>query len=152
MIWILKFGQKIASIFHEIASLEINKTNILQGRIDELDEELELERSSRSKAEKSRQILTRELEDIAAKLEESGNATQTQVELNRKRETELQRLKEELENHTLQHESVLASLRQKHNSVISDLGDQIDTLNKAKAKYVLIFHFVKYFGGNFDIW
>ena len=74
------------------------------------------------------------LEDIAAKLEESGNATATQIELNRKREAELARLKEELENHTLQHESALASLRQKHNSVIADLGDQIDVLNKAKAK------------------
>ena len=37
-----------------------------------MDEELELERNSRSKAEKSRQVLNRELEDIAAKLEESG--------------------------------------------------------------------------------
>ena len=44
------------------------------------------------------------------------------------------RLKEELENNSLQHESSLASLRQKHNTVIADLGDQIDTLNKAKAK------------------
>ena len=64
---------------------------MLQGRIEELDEDLELERGSRSKAEKSRQFLTRELEDIAAKLEESGNATATQIELNRKREAELTR-------------------------------------------------------------
>ena len=110
------------------------KLLFLQDRIEELDEELELERGSRGKAEKSRQILTRELEDIAAKLEESGNATATQIELNRKREAELARLKEELESHALQHESVLASLRQKHNSVIADLGDQIDQMNKAKAK------------------
>ena len=41
---------------------------------------------------------------------------------------------EELENNSLQHESSLASLRQKHNTVIADLGDQIDTLNKSKAK------------------
>ena len=107
---------------------------MLQERIEELDEELELERGSRGKAEKSRQILTRELEDIASKLEESGNATATQIELNRKREAELARLKEELESHALQHESVLAPLRQKHNSVISNLGDQIDQMNKAKAK------------------
>ena len=93
-----------------------------------------MERGARSKAEKSRQVLTRELEDIAAKLEESGNATATQIELNRKREAELTRLKEELENNTLQHESSLASLRQKHNTVITDLGDQIDTISKAKLK------------------
>ena len=33
----------------------------------------------------------KKLEDIAAKLEESGNATATQIELNRKREAELTR-------------------------------------------------------------
>ena len=102
--------------------------------MEELDEELELERLSRAKAEKSRQLLNRELEDIAAKLEESGNTTATQIELNRKREAELGKLKEELESRALQHESTLASLRQKHNGVIADLGEQIDQLNKAKAK------------------
>ena len=102
--------------------------------MEELDEELELERLSRAKAEKSRQLLNRELEDIAAKLEESGNTTATQIELNRKREAELAKLKEELESRALQHESTLASLRQKHNGVIADLADQIDQLNKAKAK------------------
>ncbi len=102
--------------------------------MEELDEELELERGSRAKAEKTKQALMRELEDMAAKLEESGNATATQIELNRKREAELVKLKEELDAHSLQHESSLASLRQKHNGVIADLGDQIDQLNKAKAK------------------
>ena len=75
-----------------------------------MDEELELERGARAKAEKSRQVLNRELEDISAKLEESGNATATQIELNRKREAELTRLKEELESHALQHESTLGTI------------------------------------------
>ena len=75
----------------KIICLIDQKPYLLQGRIEELDEDLELERGSRSKAEKSRQFLTRELEDIAAKLEESGNATATQIELNRKREAELTR-------------------------------------------------------------
>jgi hypothetical protein len=35
---------------------------------------------------------------------------------------------------SLHHETSLATLRQKHNSVIADLADQIDSLNKAKAK------------------
>ena len=79
------------NIFFKYVSLIDQKPYLLQGRIEELDEDLELERGSRSKAEKSRQFLTRELEDIAAKLEESGNATATQIELNRKREAELTR-------------------------------------------------------------
>ena len=107
---------------------------IAQTRLEELEEELEIERQNRAKAEKNRQILSRELEEMGEKLEESGNATQTQIELNRKRESELAKLKEDYDNGALQHESVLAGLRQKHNAVISDLGDQIDQLNKAKSK------------------
>ncbi len=71
---------------------------------------------------------------MGEKLEESGNATATQIELNRKREAELAKLKEDHDSAALQHETVLASLRQKHNAVIADLGDQVDQLNKAKTK------------------
>ena len=51
----------------------------LQGRLEELEEELEIERNSRTKAEKTRQTLSRELEELGERLEESGNATATQV-------------------------------------------------------------------------
>jgi myosin heavy chain 6/7 len=56
------------------------------------------------------------------------------MEINKKREAELFKLKQELDDATLQHETNLANLRQKHNSLIADLGDQIDQLNKGKAK------------------
>ena len=105
-----------------------------QSRLEELEEELEQERANRAKAEKTRQVLSRELEDLGEKLEESGNATATQMELNRKRESELAKLKEDYDTGALQHETALAGLRQKHNSVIADLGEQIDQLNKAKSK------------------
>ena len=44
------------------------------------------------------------------------------------------KLKEDYNNNSLQHETILANLRQKHNAVIADLGEQIDQLNKAKTK------------------
>ena len=40
----------------------------------------------------------------------------------------------ELDESNITHESTLAMLRQKHNSSISEMGDQIDSLNKLKAK------------------
>merc|ERR1719402_689764 len=58
----------------------------LQARLEELDEELAVERNNRSKAEKSRTMLKKEIEDIASRLEEAGSNTATQVELNKKRE------------------------------------------------------------------
>ena len=106
----------------------------LVGRLEELETDLEGERNNRGKAEKTRHTLSREIEDLSEKLEESGNATAAAMEVNKKREAELFKLKQELDDSSLQHETNLANIRQKHNSIISDLGDQIDQLNKSKAK------------------
>merc|ERR1712183_840382 len=69
----------------------------LQSRLEELDEELTIERQNRAKAEKNRSALSRDIEDLAEKLEDAGNNTATQVELNKKREAELLKLKSDLE-------------------------------------------------------
>ena len=106
----------------------------LQSRLEELDEELSIERANRAKAEKSRSILKKDLEDLGAKLEEAGANTATQVELNKKREAELARLKSELEELNIAHEGTLAALRMKHNNTMSELGEQIDGLNSNKVK------------------
>ena len=106
----------------------------LQARIDELDEEIIVERQNRAKAEKNRSILSHDIEEIGGSLEESGSNTYTQIELNKRREAELGRLKSELEELHISHEGALAGLRSKQNSTMSDLGGQIDDMNKKKAK------------------
>jgi len=106
----------------------------LQARLEELDEELAIERVNRSKAEKSRAILKKDLEDLGSRLEEAGANTATQVELNKKREGELARLKGELEELNIAHEGTLAALRMKHNNTMAELGEQIDSLNGMKVK------------------
>ena len=52
------------------------------------------------------------------------------MESNKKREAKIFKLKQELDDANLHHETSLASIRQKHNAIIADLGDQIDQLNK----------------------
>merc|ERR1719346_759382 len=106
----------------------------LQARLEELDEELAIERANRAKAEKSRSILKKDIEDLGSRLEEAGANTATQVELNKKREGELARLKGELEEINIAHEGTLAALRQKHNNTMAELGEQIDNLNSNKIK------------------
>merc|ERR1712027_179598 len=98
------------------------------------DEELNVERGNRAKAEKSRTMLKKDIEDISSRLEEAGSNTATQVELNKKREGELARLKAELEELNIAQEGTLAALRMKHNNTMSDLGEQIDSLNGNKVK------------------
>merc|ERR1712062_489367 len=106
----------------------------LQGRLEELDEELVIERSNRAKAEKNRSLLSRDIEDLGQRLEDAGNNTATQIELNKKRESELAKLKGELEESNIAHEGTLAALRQKHNNNMAEMGENIDGLNKMKAK------------------
>ncbi|XP_070153023.1 myosin heavy chain, muscle isoform X4 [Polyergus mexicanus] len=106
----------------------------LQARIEELEEEVEAERGGRAKAEKQRSDLARELEELGERLEEAGGATSAQIELNKKREAELSKLRRDLEEANIQHESSLAILRKKHNDAVAEMGEQIDTLNKLKAR------------------
>ncbi len=72
--------------------------------VEELEEELEAERAARAKVEKQRADLSRELEEISERLEEAGGATAAQIEMNKKREAELHKLRRDLEESTLQHE------------------------------------------------
>merc|ERR1712001_313698 len=106
----------------------------LQVPVDELDEEINVERGNRAKAEKNRGLLSRDLEDIGTRLEQAGSNTALQIELNKKRESELAKLKSDLEESNIGHEGTLAALRQKHNNSMSELGEQIDSINKNKAK------------------
>merc|ERR1712018_573086 len=73
------------------------QTKELQSRLEELDEELCIERQNRAKAEKNRSALSRDIKDLSDKLEDAGNNTSTQIELNKKREAELAKLKADLE-------------------------------------------------------
>merc|ERR1719382_389028 len=106
----------------------------LVARVDELDEELSVERNNRAKAEKNRSLLSRDLEDLGTRLAEVGSNTSTQIELNKKREAELVKLKADLDEANIAHEGTLAALRQKHNNSMAELGNQIDGINKNKAK------------------
>merc|ERR1719334_300398 len=106
----------------------------LASRIEELDEELHIERQNRAKAEKNRTTVSKDIQDLGSRLEEAGSNTSTQIELNKKREAELLKLKGELEEANIAHEGTLAALRQKHNNTMSEMGEQIDTLNKNKSK------------------
>jgi len=106
----------------------------VQARVEELEEEVEHERQARAKAEKAKSKLAKELEDLGDRLDEAGGATSAQVELNKKRETELGKLRRDLEESNIQHEASLASLRKKHNDAVAEMAEQVDHLNKMKAR------------------
>lgn len=84
--------------------------------------------------EKQRSDLSRELEELSERLEEAGGATSAQLEMNKKREAEYLKLRRDLEEATLHHEATASALRKKHADTISELGEQIDNLQRVKQK------------------
>lgn len=109
----------------------------LLARIQELEEELEAERQARSKAEKARAEMQHELEELGDRLDEAGGATQSQIELNKKREMELAKLRRDNEEAALNHENVLSAMRKKHNDSVAELGEQLEQIQKGRAKSVV---------------
>ncbi|XP_077387191.1 myosin-4-like [Festucalex cinctus] len=110
------------------------KLKELHARIEELEEEVEAERSMRAKVEKQRSDLSREIEEVSERLEEAGGATASQIEMNKKRETEFLKIRRDLEEATLHHEATSAALRKKHADSMAELGEQIDNLQRIKQK------------------
>merc|ERR1711970_67034 len=105
-----------------------------QAKVEELEEEVEHERQARAKTEKAKAKLVKELTDLGDRLDEAGGATAAQMELNKKRDSELARLRRDLEESNIQHEATLASLRKKHNDAVAEMAEQVDHLNKMKAR------------------
>ena len=70
---------------------------------EEVEEELESERSARARSEKTRSDLSRELEEMSERLEEAGGQTAAQIELNKRREAEMAKLRRDLEEANMSH-------------------------------------------------
>merc|ERR1712228_922489 len=104
-------------------------------RVEELEEELEAERQARAKAERKRSDLARELEQLGERLNEAGGATSAQVELNKKREAEVGKLRKDLEEAHIQQEATMINLKRKHQDAVAEMSEQIDQLGKMKMRF-----------------
>merc|ERR1711970_123998 len=98
------------------------------------EEELEAERQARAKAEKQRSDLAREIDGLGDRYNEATGATAAQVELNKKREAEIARLRKDVEEANIQQESILGNLKRKQGDSVGEMTDQVDALSKMKAK------------------
>ena len=106
----------------------------LTARVEEMEEELEAERQGRTKADRQRQDLSRELDELTERLDESCHATAAQMELNKKRESEIHKMRKDVEENNIHHESTLLSLRKKHQDSIAEMSEQTDALGKLKSR------------------
>merc|ERR1719507_1829984 len=106
----------------------------IQGRVEAMEEELEAERQARAKAERQRSDLAREIDSLGERLDEASGATTAQVELNKKRDAEVNKLRKDGEEANIQQESILGNLKRKQGDAIAEMSEQIDALGKMKSK------------------
>merc|ERR1712165_646326 len=106
----------------------------LQARVESAEEELEAERQARAKAERQRSDMAREIEQLGERYDEASGATVAQVELNKKREAEIVKLRKDVEEANIASESVLGNLKRKQGDAVLEMQEQIDALQKMKAK------------------
>merc|ERR1719213_1048431 len=106
----------------------------LQGRVEATEEELEAERQARAQAERQRSDLSREIDQLGTRLDAAGGATVAQVELNKKREAEIVKLRKDVEEANISAESILSNLKRKQGDAVLEMTEQIDALQKMKAK------------------
>merc|ERR1712121_131302 len=106
----------------------------IQGRVEAMEEELEAERQARAKAERQRSDLAREIDQLGERLDEASRATTAQVELNKKRGAEVNKLRKDVEEANIQQESILSNLKRKQGDATAEMTEQIDALGKMGSK------------------
>ena len=63
----------------------------MKTRIEELEEEIQSERIHRTKLERQKADISKEIEELSTRLEDAGFATKAQMDLNKRREAEIRR-------------------------------------------------------------
>ncbi|GFY78830.1 myosin heavy chain, non-muscle [Trichonephila inaurata madagascariensis] len=130
-----ELSQALLRVEEEAAAKAQSQKNLreLESQLSELQEDLDSERQARAKVEKQKRDLNEELEALRNELLDSEESTAAQEDLRSKREQELALLKRTLEEETSTHEMQISDLRQKHNSAIENLNEQLDLLKKTKS-------------------
>jgi len=83
------------------------KNKELAARLAEAEEEADAERQGKMKADKQRAELARELDELSARLEEAGGASQAQME---------------------------SQMRKKHQNAVSEMAEQLEQVARIKSK------------------
>ncbi|CAJ0585620.1 unnamed protein product, partial [Mesorhabditis spiculigera] len=103
-------------------------------RLQEMEDELEHERQARSKADRARAELQRELDELNERLDEQNGNCEAQMEVNKRKDSDLAKVRRELDELNMGHEDQLASLRKRNNDQVGELTAQLENLQKNKSR------------------
>ncbi|GJQ76864.1 putative motor protein [Trypoxylus dichotomus] len=115
-------------------SADLSALTRLEDKIRLLQDDLEVERELRSRIEREKADLSVQVIQLSERLEEAEGGAETQFEINKKRDTELLKLRKLLEDVHIESEETAAILKRKHQEIVVDFQEQIDQLSKAKSR------------------
>merc|ERR1712012_1194244 len=101
-----------------------------------LQEDLESEMGLRRRIEHEKQQLQMQIISLSERLTESEHGSESQLEINRKREAEMSKLRKLLEDVHNESEQQIHTLRTKHQTSMMELQEQIERLSRDKEKVV----------------
>ncbi|CAG9558819.1 unnamed protein product [Danaus chrysippus] len=115
-------------------SADLSALSRLEDKIRLLHDDLESERELRQRIEREKADLSVQVIQLSERLEEAEGGAESQFEINRKRDTELTKLRKLLEDVHLESEETAHLLKKKHQEIVVDFQEQIDKLTHSKAR------------------
>merc|ERR1719495_2110177 len=101
-----------------------------------LQEDLESEMTMRRRIEHEKQSLQMQIISLSERLTEAESGSESQLDINRKREAEMAKLRKLLEDVHTESEMQIHQLRTKHQTAMMELQEQIERMSRDKEKVV----------------
>merc|ERR1712212_1163096 len=101
-----------------------------------LQEDLESEMTMRRRVEHEKQGLQMQIISLSERLTEAESGSESQLDINRKREAEMAKLRKLLEEVHTESEQQIHTLRTKHQTSMMELQEQIERMSRDKEKVV----------------
>merc|ERR1711972_556726 len=101
-----------------------------------LQEDLDSEMSMRRRIEHEKQNLQMQIISLSERLTEAESGSESQLDINRKREAEMAKLRKLLEEVHTESEQQIHTLRTKHQTSMMELQEQIERMSRDKEKVV----------------
>ncbi|XP_049542945.1 paramyosin, long form [Anopheles darlingi] len=115
-------------------SADLSALSRLEDKLRLLQEDLESERGLRQRIEREKADLSVQVIQLSERLEEAEGGAEGQLEINRKRDAELTKLRKLLEDVHLESEETAHILKRKHQEIVTDFNEQLEALTKAKQR------------------
>jgi len=95
-----------------------------------LQEDLDSEHSMRRRVETEKQALQMQIISLSERLTEAESGSESQLDINRKREAEMAKLRKLLEEVHTESEHTIHQLRTKHQTAMMELQEQIERISR----------------------